>query len=164
MPYKKHRQYRLPGYDYAQNGNYFITIVTRNREKHFGEIKDGKLKLSAVGRFTDNNFLALKINPLNVKVEEYTIMPDHLHLILSIEHKGQAEGQIDGIHPLLRNSIPSFVNHLKGFIKRWCNKNGYPDFEWQMKYHDRIIRNDAEYDRILWYMQNNVINWEDDIP
>lgn len=164
MPYKKHRQYRLPGYDYSQNGNYFITIVTQDRGKYFGEINGKELTLSPIGRFIDNNFRALRTKTLKVKVEEYAIMPDHLHLILSIDHRETAAGQIDGIHPLLKDSVPSFVNHLKGFIKRWCNGNGFPDFKWQMKYHDRIIRNDAEYDRIVWYMRNNVINWKDDIP
>jgi putative transposase len=38
MPYKNHKQYRLPGYDYSSSGAYFITICTKNREHRLGKI------------------------------------------------------------------------------------------------------------------------------
>ena len=55
MPYKRHKQYRLPGYDYAAMGDYFITICTKNRIHHFGKITQTKegatIELTAIGSF-----------------------------------------------------------------------------------------------------------------
>jgi len=67
-----------------------------------------------------------------------------------------------GIGPLIKNSVSSFINHLKGKIKRWCNENRYSEFHWQARFHDRIIRNAHENDLISKYIQNNVANWESD--
>ncbi|MDP2039269.1 MAG: hypothetical protein Q8L04_17960, partial [Ignavibacteria bacterium] len=40
---------RLDGYDYAQNGGYFVTICTQNRELLFGDIVDGEMRLNPAG-------------------------------------------------------------------------------------------------------------------
>ena len=39
---------------------------------------------------------------------------------------------------------------------------GFENFEWQSKFHDRIIRNEDEYKAIRYYIRNNIKNWEND--
>ena len=53
--FKLKKQYRLFGYDYSQNGCYFITIVTKNRQHHFGKIVNNIMQLSAIGKFANDN-------------------------------------------------------------------------------------------------------------
>lgn len=52
------------------------------------------------------------------------------------------------------------MNHFKGKIKNWCNKNNHTEFEWQARFHDRIIRDQDEYEATTEYIRNNVLNWE----
>jgi len=61
---------------------------------------------------------------------------------------------------LPKKSIASMINHFKGAIKKWANANGWRDFCWQKNYHDHIIRNEKELNRIREYIFNNPLNWE----
>jgi putative transposase len=159
--YKQHKQYRLTGYDYSQNGFYFITIVTKNRIPYFGKIEKQQSIFSPIGKYMDDNFQILSEKIAEIKITEYVIMPDHIHLILSIENNTMKEYETtEGIRPLIKGSVSAFINHLKGNIKRWCNENGHADFAWQARFHDRIIRDADEHERIVTYLKNNVINWK----
>jgi putative transposase len=162
MSYKIHKQYRLYGYDYSQNGAYFITIITKDRQPFFGEIQRGEIILSAIGNYVEENFSAVSDKIPYLQVEEWVIMPNHLHLIVSIENNQSPYTLVSGIQPLVKKSVSSFINHLKGRIKRWCNDNGHEAFAWQPRFHDRIIWDPQEYLLVSHYIQNNVLNWETD--
>lgn len=117
--------------------------------------------LSAIGQYAEDNFEMINGKLSQVKITEHIILPDHIHLILSIENTAIKEHETaDGLRPLVKGSVSAFINHLKGNIKRWCNENGHPYFAWQARFHDRIIRNANEHQRISMYLQNNVINWK----
>ena len=47
--YKMQKQYRLPGWNYASEGGYFVTICTKDRKEIFGDVIDHEVKLSAIG-------------------------------------------------------------------------------------------------------------------
>ena len=164
MAWKRTKQYRLPGFDYASAGAYFITIVCKDRCHFLGEITDEELLLSPAGKQLDYliEHLAEKINWCTVN--EYQIMPNHVHLILSIHDHAhnQQWAFATGLQPLRRESVSSFVNHLKGKIKRWCSEQDIPEFAWQARFHDRVIRNEAEYQRITEYVGSNIENWTAD--
>ena len=63
MPYKKQKQYRLPGYGYSAMGNYFITVCTKDRIHHFGKIvkrkEDQIIELTAIGLFVQDSILSI---------------------------------------------------------------------------------------------------------
>jgi putative transposase len=162
MPYKKHKQYRLYGYDYSQNGAYFITIVTKNRIHYFGEIVNGEMQLSPIGKFVEENFSIISDKIKYMQIDEWEILPNHLHLIVSILNKNTEYTPAFGLQPLVKKSVSSFINHLKGTIKRWCNENNFENFAWQARFHDRIIRDAKEYSNISNYIQKNVENWDMD--
>lgn len=163
----KNKKLRLTGFDYSQNGAYFITIVTKNRQRFFGEISNKEMTLSSIGEFVEQNFKMIRSKMKIIRVDEYAIMPDHLHLLLVInntdspeEHPYLRERPIaTGIHPLQKQSVSSFVNHLKGTIKRWCNEQGFPQFAWQARFNESIIKNESHYHIVTNYIQSNVKNW-----
>lgn len=177
--YKK-KQYRLYNFDYSQNGHYFITIVTKDREHFFGKIVNNEMIYSPIGEYVKNNILKFygdenlknpyENNPyfINgsatfISITQWSVLPNHIHIIIEIINKAEKEYTIiAGLSPLSKGSASSFANHFKGNIKKWCNDNNFRDFNWQSRFHDRVIRNKSEYDQIAWYIQNNVLNWDDD--
>jgi putative transposase len=178
--YKKHKQYRLYNFDYSQDGHYFITIVTKGRQHLFGKIVNREMIYAPIGDYVKNNILKFYVdeslenpylnNPYFVNgnttligITEWAVLPNHIHVIIEIINKVEKEyTTITGLSPLSKGSVSSFANHFKGNVKKWCNENDFGDFNWQSRFHDRVIRNAAEYDRIAKYIQNNVLNWDSD--
>jgi len=75
---------RLPGWDYASAGYYFVTIVTQGHIPYFGEIVDGKMHLSPIGAIVADEWTKTpQIRP-NVQMDEWVIMPNHIHGIINI--------------------------------------------------------------------------------
>ncbi len=73
---------RLQKWDYRWKGAYFITICSRNRESCFGEIADGKMKLSGIGIIADILWYEIKTHAKNVDLGAFVVMPNHIHGIL----------------------------------------------------------------------------------
>ena len=57
-----------------------------------------------------------------------------------------------------KRNLASVVRGIKSAVKSYANQNNIP-FAWQSRYHDRIIRDRHEMNRIAEYIENNVINW-----
>ncbi|MDR0606195.1 MAG: transposase [Bacteroidales bacterium] len=99
MPYnpKIHhrRSIRLKGYDYSQEGLYFVTICVQNKECVFGKIIDGKIRLSPVGIIADVLWYEIKNHANNVDLGEFTVMPNHIHGIILLGCNGDG-GNIGG--------------------------------------------------------------------
>jgi len=85
MRYKIHKQYRLPEYDYSQGGMYFITICTQNRIKYFGDVINEKMELNNIGITANKFWLEIPKHFQNIILDEYIIMPDHVHGIIFID-------------------------------------------------------------------------------
>ena len=77
---------RLQGYDYGANGCYFVTICTKNREHYFGEIVDGEIQLSEIGKIAKLEWLkTIELRPnMNLLLDEFVVMPNHIHCIVCI--------------------------------------------------------------------------------
>jgi putative transposase len=106
-PKKHHRRsIRYPGFDYAQSGAYFVTLITHQRDALFGEIIDGEMKLNRRGEIAKEEWFA-SVNirkEIRLHPEEFMIMPNHVHGIVWIENIG-ADGDIveaNGHSPLQR--------------------------------------------------------------
>lgn len=84
-PSKIHRQsYRLEGYDYSSEGAYSVTICTRGHECTLGDVLNGEMKLSEIGEIVHKCWIDLPSAFSNVTLDEYQIMPSHVHGILVI--------------------------------------------------------------------------------
>ena len=73
---------RLKGHDYGMNGCYYVTICTKNREHYFGEIVNEKLQLSETGKIAEQYWLDIPNHFPFVVLDEFVIMPNHIHGIL----------------------------------------------------------------------------------
>lgn len=177
MSYKQHKQYRLPGHDYSEIGDYFITICTKNRLHHFGTITNinnkKNMELSAIGLFVNESILAIPDVYENVSLGETVVMPNHIHMILKLppnetEHDyyltplQQMMPMYKGLRPLIPGSVSSIINHFKGQITKWCKANQHDYFQRQSRFHDHIIRNSKSYNTISNYIAYNIYNWHED--
>jgi putative transposase len=107
------RSIRLKNYDYSQKGSYFITIVTQNRKHLFGKIEDGKMILSTVGKIVEEEWMnTIQLRP-NVNLGEFIIMPDHMHMIVTITTQIEKKDNEEWIH-----SNPKSPSHTIGAIIR----------------------------------------------
>ena len=107
------RSIRLKNYDYSQKGSYFITIVTQNRKHLFGKIEDGKMILSSVGKIVEEEWInTIQLRP-NVNLGEFIIMPDHMHMIVTITTQIEKKENEEWIH-----SNPKSPSHTIGAIIR----------------------------------------------
>ena len=129
------------------------------------------MEMSAVGKIADKLWYEITDHTKHVKLGEFVVMPNHIHGIIIIEnapvetrHALSLQSQSPG-QSRLRNpgkmTISTIIGGYKSAISKQCNKSSH-DFAWQSRFYDRIIRNDAEYDRIVQYIVNNPINWEND--
>ncbi len=82
-PSVHHRQsIRLKGYDYSQQGLYFVTICVRSRLCLFGEIKDGEMILNDAGIMIYKWYVELENKFNDIKCLEHVVMPNHFHFII----------------------------------------------------------------------------------
>ena len=144
---------RVENHDYSTPGAYFITVCTANRERIFWNsvgadiIRPENVPLSAVGRIAEQGILQMAEHYKNVVVDQYCIMPDHVHLILRIE------SDIDG-----RMVSAPTVSTVVGSMKRWVSRQiGRPI--WQKSFYDHGIRNQQDYDEIWEYIENNPLKY-----
>ncbi len=172
---------RLKEYDYSKNGIYFITICTHNRENLFGEIIDGKMIINDAGKMVEKEILKTNEIRENIKIEEYIIMPNHIHFLIeivevlllahpnitknnSINNKTDIEERIcqQQTHTMQSNTIGSIVNHIKSKITKWYRQNTDIYCVWQRNYYENIIKNEEMYQKVSEYIKNNPQKWTDD--
>jgi putative transposase len=82
---------RLKGFDYSQDGGYFITAVSLHRDHLFGEVVGGKMRLNALGRIIWNCWDEIPIHFPNVELGLFVIMPNHVHGIIFIFNDNQGD-------------------------------------------------------------------------
>jgi len=75
---------RLKNWDYSSTGLYFATICTTGKNDWFGRIKDGKMILSQMGEIVSGCWSEIPKHAKNIKLDEFVIMPDHVHGIIEI--------------------------------------------------------------------------------
>ncbi|OGB68901.1 MAG: hypothetical protein A2Y94_04085 [Caldithrix sp. RBG_13_44_9] len=84
-PDKHHRRsIRLTGHDYSQAGVYYVTICVQDRVCLFGKINNGELKLNDAGNMVNNWWNKLPQKFTNVELDDYIIMPNHVHGIIIV--------------------------------------------------------------------------------
>jgi REP element-mobilizing transposase RayT len=84
LPGRQRRSMRLPGWDYSTPASYFLTLVTFQRECLFGEIMDGRMVLSPIGRIAEEHWCLIPQHFPGVELSAHAIMPNHVHGIIMI--------------------------------------------------------------------------------
>ena len=160
---------RLKNYDYSQNGAYFITICTQNRECLFGNIVDDKMRLNEFGEIACDAWKWLGEQYHYVALDSFVIMPNHLHGVIIIDNcRGGSR-----IAPTMRTAptangmekrkplgrlIGAFKTVSAKHINQLRNTPSQPI--WQRNYYDHIIHNNESLERIRNYIVNNPLNWK----
>ena len=86
---KQHRRsIRLKGYDYANSGAYFVTIVTQGRACLFGEIVNAEPRLNDAGSVIERWWFELNNKFRTVETDDFVIIPNHFHGIVVIADVG----------------------------------------------------------------------------
>ncbi len=159
---------RLQSWEYTWPGWYYVTICTRGMEYYFGEIINDKMHLSVIGAIVGQEWLKTPQVRRHVELDEWRIMPNHLHGIIIInDHPGvETTRRVVSTPPPRTTLSPDSLGSIIGQIKSVCTKRiwaaGHDAFAWQPRFFDHIIRNDADLRRIRLYIRNNVLQWNVD--
>jgi REP element-mobilizing transposase RayT len=159
---------RLEDYDYSQPGDYFVTICVKDRKCCLGEVKNGKVVLSDTGKIVRDELLKTpKIRP-NVLLNEWVIMPNHVHVIFEIMDivethcNASLQWQSNKFGPQ-RNNLASIIRGFKGaVIRRIKGKCKNSNFAWQARYYDNVITDERAYNEIVQYIKDNPARWAED--
>ena len=172
QPRHNRRSIRLKEYDYSQPGWYFITICSQNRDTLFGDVIDGKMVLNDAGEIVNMEWQKTAEIRKNIIIDQYAIMPNHLHGIIGIVDEEDIPGKgtmhraptIEQYGKPTSNSIPTIIRGFKSAVTKKINiKNNTPGAPvWQRNYYERIIRDDPELNRIRKYINENPFKWQID--
>lgn len=172
---------RLKNYDYSQSGVYFITICTKDRELYFEN--------ESIKSITKKYWKEIPRHFKNVKLDEFIIMPNHLHGIIVIHNDfavgtGQCPVQNRFQNPG-KESLSTIIGSFKSITTRTINKtvgtghcpvqigqcgvSGQGSalslqqqkyFAWQSRFYEHIVREENELNKIREYIINNPLKWE----
>ena len=181
---------RATWHDYS-GGAYFITICTKNRDHSFGEIVEtGRapfLQMTEIGQFLYDNLQNVSNHYPYAEIPLFVVMPNHWHAIVFIDGDKTPYNrskrrtpfqtrttctQIDvetGRAPSLQMQkidankgwLSVAIGGIKSAVTKFANNNKI-DFVWQTRFHDHIIRDQSEMNRIANYIQNNPQTWDTD--
>ena len=176
---------RLQNWDYGSNAAYFITICTKNRQHFFGDIVDGIMQFNELGQLAEQYWLEIPNHFPYAVLGNHVVMPNHVHGMLIIDKKDvdvqcnhcrdainrvptmitfnttKRGGFAGNMNPMLNENISRIVRWYKGRCT-FENRKLHADFEWQSRFHDHIVRNADEFERISLYIQHNATQWDDD--
>ena len=159
---------RHPNWDYGSNAAYFVTVCTKNRQHYFG-VCSTTMQLSEIGEIAHRYWIEIPNHFPFVKLDAFVVMPNHVHGILIISGNNAVETPKLGVSTKPGGKNPKWNPGNLGVIlnqyKRICTINArkiHADYGWQSRFHDHIIRDNDEFERIRQYIINNPLNWKND--
>lgn len=137
---------RLPGFDYSSGQFYFVTSVVKNRIPCFGQVQNDVMILNDYGNIALEQLQWLPKQYPYLELHHHIIMPDHVHAIIQIEPHGHT-GKI--------KSLSELMGAFKTRSSKFIRLAGMEQFTWQSSFHDRIVRNTNELNRIANNINQN---------
>jgi REP element-mobilizing transposase RayT len=122
----------------------------------FGEVKDGQMLLSEYGTVVKTILERTNQAYSNLALVCYTVMPNHIHMLVRIEDCLNNRRAAEGSRPY-NAAASTFIHALKTLTTK---KLGFS--LWQRSYYDNIIHDDDEYETVKRYIENNAPTWEKD--
>lgn len=151
--FQKRKPNRLNGFDYSKNGAYFITICTKDKKCVLSSVVgEGlcalpQIHLTPIGKEIEKSIKYINDNYIDISVDKYIIMPNHIHLLI----------EIDGA---MRASPPTISSLIRSFKGLTTKEIGVPIF--QRSFYDHIIRNEEDYLNVWEYINSNAQKWQMD--
>lgn len=165
MPYNPtihHRQsIRLKGFDYSSAGYYFVTICCFEHLPLFGKIQNNQLLLNDYGLIAHDEWLNTVNKRQNIRLDEFIIMPNHIHAIVNFTQDLANDHQQIGVFQSPSNNLGAIIRGYKSAVSSQL-KDLLGHTVWQRNYYEHIIRNEASYTMIANYVINNPLTWQDD--
>ena len=144
MELQKRKSTRIPNFDYSRNNYYFITVCTHQKNCIFGSVA----RRNHFGKIAKDEIEKIPAFYKGVYLDSYIIMPNHIHAIIVL----------DGAE----KSISEIIGSYKAGVTREIRKSKPKMIVWQRSFHDHIIRNERQYQKIWQYVRNNDQKWEED--
>lgn len=173
-PLSQRRTIRLSGYDYGQEGLYFVTICCQDKVCRFGKVVDGEMVLNQAGEIARQCWMDIPKHFPHIDLHEFIIMPNHIHGILEITQsigvKNLSPESGTSFHSPSK-TIGSVIRGFKIGVSKWFRNNQTakdfsplqsPKSIWQRNYYEHIIRNEESHWNISEYIRNNPYNWASD--
>ena len=175
---------RLQCWDYSENGEYFVTICTKNSTKSFGDIQNEMMGLNDLGNIAAICLQNIPSHFPFVELGALVIMPNHVHGIIIINKPPIVDGGITtnespivetqdfaslhGLDDMKCNkfgpqskNLASIIRGFKIGVTKYARQNNI-NFSWQPRFYDHIILNDSESEEIEFYILNNPRKWYED--
>ena len=154
MTNRKHP--RLDSFDYSSAGAYFITICTQSRRCLLSRIvgrglAPAEIKYTVYGQIAQEQLLLLEQRYPSLKIDQYVIMPNHIHAILLLQETA-------GVNP--RPTIMDIICAYKSLTTRQCKKVRPIDKLFQTSFYEHVICDREDYHEIAEYILNNPKQWE----
>ena len=140
-----------------------MTVCTRERQPFFDE--------PGIRQIAEQCWRSVPEHCAFVTLDEWVLMPNHLHAVLFIEERPGRGVQLNA--PTARDpdsrfsvispragSLGLVVRTYKASVTARCRKEGFDHFGWQRNYYDHIVRDDESLNRIREYVINNPLVWE----
>ena len=134
--------------------------------------------LNEYGQIVSDCWFDLPNHYKNIILGEFQVMPNHIHCIVGVDNSKinipDPDNVETGLKPVCTatnvnpddkiHGVFEFMRALKSFSSRRINekRNSKGVSNWQERFHDHIIRDEAEYNRIRNYIINNPKNWDKD--
>lgn len=148
---------------------YFVTICTHKRICYFGNVENGKMILSEIGRIASNHWFEIPDHFPFIELINFVVMPNHIHGLLEITRfdqnpifpippgKNESMAEISPKH----GSLSSVMRSYKSAVTKSAHECKY-QFAWQPRFHDHIVSGPDEFRRIHDYISYNPDNWKGD--
>ena len=172
IPVPQRKTIRFQGYDYSQEGLYFVTLCCRDKVCRFGKVQIGEMVLNEMGEIAKQCWLDIPNHFPHMVLHEFIIMPNHVHGILEIVEDVGANNYSPENEIISRSPSKTIGSAVRGFkigVTKWFNTHRAKDFSplqtksiWQRNYYEHIIRNDHSYKNISDYIKSNPSNWLQD--
>ncbi|MBI3135002.1 MAG: transposase [Bacteroidetes bacterium] len=174
------RSIRLDGYDYSKPGFYFVTNIVKDRNPLLGEISDGKMNLSELGKMVHERWFQIQEYYPNVRLLEFVILPDHIHGIIEIkgdelnsdsadiesifQMRSWKENFIDQTDTNFKSPSKTIGAIIRGFkfgvTSDYKKKTGKPTKLFQRDYYEEIIKDYGHFIMVRNYIRNNIKNYK----
>ena len=140
---------RLEAYDYTQGGAYHIVLCTEGRKCVFSQVYEGadtqQLRLYPLGQMVEQAILAIPVHYPTVEIVRYSVMPNHVHLLLRLSTEQE------------NPSVSWIINQLKGAVTKKAGTK-----IWQKGFYDQVIRSEADFQAAGEYIEYNPAKWKTD--
>jgi REP element-mobilizing transposase RayT len=156
----------LPGHDYSGPGIYFVTLCVDQGVCLFGDIFEDRMVLSEFGNIADEEWRASEELRSEVELDEYVVMPNHLHGLVVFRPDDSGSGRppssaATALENRPKRSLGSLIAGYKTSVTTRINRLQESPGErvWQRNYWEHIVRTDQALDAIRSYIRDNPARW-----